>query len=76
MIISSITFFIIPELMAIYERYREAEEISMTQLEELSGCFINKNQIEALVMEKPKDTTSVWSYIKPGRLKSLEHFKI
>lgn len=40
------------------KRYRELEEITTTQLE-LSGCFINKDQIDTLVMEKLTDTTSV-----------------
>ena len=66
MIISGITFFIIHKLMAMYERYWKSEETAVTQLEELSMCFISKDQINTLVMEEPKYTTSVWSYIKLG----------
>lgn len=51
-------FFTVCELMATYERYQQSEEITRTQLEESSGCFINKDQIDALVMEKPTDTAS------------------
>jgi len=34
-------------------------EITATQLEELSGQIINRNQMEALAKEEPKDTISV-----------------
>lgn len=61
MIISGITFFIIRRLMAVYERYQKSKEITTTHLEELSGCFISKDQVDTLVMEKPTDTTSVLS---------------
>lgn len=43
-------------------------EITTTQLEELSGQIINRNQMEALAKEEPKDTNSVWSSIKPEHL--------
>ena len=42
---------------------RNQRNITTTQLEELSGCIINQDQIEALT-----DNISVWSYIKPGHI--------
>lgn len=39
----------------------ESEETTTTQLEFLGHSLIlNQNQNEALAMEEPKDTTSVW----------------
>lgn len=35
------------------------QSITTTQLEELSGCVMNQDQMEALAMEEPTDTTSV-----------------
>ena len=58
-IISGLHFFIIHKLIAVYERHQESEEITVTQLEELPGCFINKGQVNILVMEEPKNTASV-----------------
>lgn len=45
--------------MATYERCQESEEITTTQLEELSVHAINQDQIEALAKEEPRDATSV-----------------
>ena len=58
-IISGIAFLIIRGLTTIYGRCRESEEITATQLEELSACVINQDQIEALATEKQTDATSV-----------------
>lgn len=57
-IISSVTFFLIRKLMAVYERYRWTEEITTIQLAELSGRFINHDQTDALVTQKSTDRTA------------------
>lgn len=54
--------------MAIYGRCRALEDVTTTQLEELSGCVIHQVQIEALAMEEATDTTPVRSYIQPEHL--------
>lgn len=58
-IISGIAFSVIYGLTAVYGRCWESKSITTTQLEELSGCVINQDQMEALAMEQPTDTTSV-----------------
>lgn len=80
MIISGITFFIIYELIAIYERYWESEEITTAQVGKLLGCFINQDQIDASIMEESTTPhlNKILYNIKPGYLwaflKSLECF--
>ena len=78
MIISGIVFSVIYGRAAVYGRCWESKSITTTQMEELSGCVMNQDQMEALAMEEPTDTTSVWSYSQPEHLctilKSLEHF--
>lgn len=58
-IVSGITFFIIRELMTVYERHQEAKEIIATQLGELPECFLNQDPVEALEMKEAAATTSV-----------------
>lgn len=58
-IASGIAFLIAHGLMTFYERCQEPEEITSTQMEELSRHVINLDQIEVLAEEKPTDTTSV-----------------
>lgn len=52
-------FLIAHGLMTFYERCQEPEEITSTQMEELSRHVIKLDQIEVLAEEKPTDTTSV-----------------
>lgn len=58
-------FFFLP----VMKDARNQRNITTTQLEELSGCIINQDQIEALT-----DNISVWSYIKPGHIRAFGAF--
>lgn len=68
--------------MGIYRRCQESEEITITQLEELSGRIINQDHIDALATDKRTDTAQYDLILNlnicgsVGLLKSLEHFKI
>lgn len=78
LVIISGVFSVIYGRVTVYGRCWESKSITTTQLEELSGYVMNQDQMEALAMEEPTDTTSVWSYSQPEHLctilKSLEHF--
>lgn len=68
MIVSSIAFLIVSGWMITYERCWGSEETTTIQLEEVSGCITNQDQIEFLPMEETTDTNSVWYFNKPRHL--------
>ena len=59
MIISGVVFSVIYGCAGVYGRCWESKSITTPQMEELSGCVMNQDQMEALAMEEPTDTTSV-----------------